>query len=167
MMERILATAHGRYVMRGWDGTNGSGIEPLCDKVVVLVDVSVDKTAGGIIIPGSSAETQTMASTTGILVAVGDLAFVWNSSRTARWEGTRPVAGMRVCFQRYAGQEYSGVDGQMYRVLEDRSVAGTMGMAERFEPAEFGDGVIAGSEGVLMSSAVPVMAVGDVQQAGG
>ena len=36
---------------------------------------------------------------------------------------------MRVCFQKYAGQEYWGLDGEMYRVMQDRSVAGTQGLA--------------------------------------
>lgn len=124
MRDRILKTAHGQYEMRKWDGRNLSGIKPLCNMVLVLVDKGMEKTTGGVLVPGTTAETQTLASSTGVIVAVGDNAFVWNMDRTMEWGGARPKPGDRVYFQRYGGQEYMGTDGEMYRLMEDRSIAG-------------------------------------------
>ena len=120
--DRVLASSHGQFVLRNWDGTNRSGMEPVCDKVLVLVDPAVQKTRGGIIMTDANVETQTLASTTGILVSVGPQAFVWDSDRTTKWEGEKPEPGVRVYFQRYAGQEYAGDDGELYRVMQDRSI---------------------------------------------
>lgn len=130
MRDRILKTRHGTFSLAPWNGKNESGIEPLCDKVLVRVDAAMEKTAGGIIVTEQIGEQQTLSSTTGVLVALGPQAFTWNTDRTVRWEGEKPEPGMRICFSRYAGQEYDGLDGAMYRVMEDRSVAGTQGMAE-------------------------------------
>ena len=135
---RILATAHGHYDMQPWNGVNGSGIEPVCDKVLVLVDKALAK-VGSLHLPGDVHERQTLSSTTGVLIAVGPQAFTWNSDRTARWEGDRPTAGLRVVFTRYAGQEYTGADGEIYRVIQDTAIGGTMGSAIS-EPADYAIG---------------------------
>lgn len=124
MQDRILATQHGQFEMAEWNGCNESGIIPLCDKVLVLVDKAVEKTRGGVIISEVSAEVQTLASTTGVMIAVGPQAFVYDSERIVRWEGERPPAGTRVYFERYAGQEYTSVDGKMYRIMKDRQIGG-------------------------------------------
>lgn len=124
MEQRILSTHHGQYELAPWDGRNLSGIGPLCDKVLVLVDTAMGTTTGGIIITDSLQENQTLASTTGLLVAVGPQAFAYDSDRTVKWEGERPQPGSRVYFQKYAGQEYTGLDGLLYRLMADRSVAG-------------------------------------------
>lgn len=124
MEDRILTTVTGIYTAGQWDGQNHSRIKPVCDKVVVLVDEAVEATKGGIIITDQGQEVQTLAATTGVLVAVGPQAFAYDSDRLVRWEGERPQPGDRVYFQKYAGQEYTGWDGRMYRLLQDRSVAG-------------------------------------------
>ena len=124
MKDRILSTEHGQFEMADWNGRNDSGIMPLCDKVLVLVDKAMEKTRGGIVIPGASAETQTLGSTTGVMVAIGPQAFVYDSERIVRWEGEKPPAGSRIFFERYAGQEYTGVDGKMYRLMKDRQIGG-------------------------------------------
>lgn len=124
MEDRILTTVTGIYTVGQWDGYNRSRIKPVCDKVVVLVDEAVDQTKGGIIITDQGQEVQTLAATTGVLVAVGPQAFAYDSDRLVRWEGERPQPGERVYFQKYAGQEYTGWDGRLYRLLQDRSVAG-------------------------------------------
>jgi co-chaperonin GroES (HSP10) len=56
-------------------------------------------------------------------VAVGEQAFAYDTRRLVYWEGERPKAGSRVWFQKYAGFEYTGHDGLMYRVMEDRQIA--------------------------------------------
>lgn len=125
MEDRILKTSQGAFEMMQWDGVNASGIDPLADKVVVRVDAALAK-VGSIIITDGQAERQTLSSTTGLVVAVGPQAFRWSANRAEPWEGDRPEPGARVCFLRYAGQEYTGLDGVLYRVMEDRSIAGTM-----------------------------------------
>ncbi|HUY05016.1 MAG TPA: hypothetical protein VMV33_17190 [Rhodocyclaceae bacterium] len=123
MKDRILATIHGQFALGVWGGRNASGIQPVGDKLLVLVDVALEKTRGGVIITEQSAEAQTLSSTTGIVVAMGDQAFARDSDRLMEWAGRAPEVGERVYFQRYAGQEYTGLDGKMYRVMQDRSVA--------------------------------------------
>ncbi len=126
--DRIFTTEHGSFVSTRWDGENRSGIKPYCDKVVVRVDAAATYTgrSGKILLPDNISERQTLSSTTGVIVAVGPIAFCWDSDRTVRWEGEKPAPGTRVCFQKYAGQEYTGIDGNMYRVMQDRSLAGEM-----------------------------------------
>lgn len=123
---RVLKTQHGQYILSEWDGTNQSGIVPLCDKVVVKVDASMSTTKGGILLPDDQQDRMSLASTTGIMVAVGPQAFGWDTDRTVKWEGLKPEPGVRVCFQKYSGQEYTGLDGELYRVMQDRSIAGVM-----------------------------------------
>lgn len=141
MQPRVLATHHGQYELNDWDGQNHSMITPVCDRVLVLVDKAQEATNGGIIVPGTIMETQTLGSTTGILVAVGPQAFAYDAFRTVRWEGDRPKPGDRVVFTRYAGQEYTGLDQQLYRLMEDRSVGGVMRIPEGSdEPLILGEG---------------------------
>ena len=146
---RILASAHGHFDLAEWDGVNRSGITPVCDKVLVRVDRAMAK-VGAIHLPQDVSERQTLASTTGMLMATGPQAFLWNSDRTARWEGDRPGAGTRVIFTRYAGQEYTGQDGEIYRLLPDTAVGGVMEAPMHHAPLEplmSGGGLITTSEG--------------------
>lgn len=124
MEDRILTTVTGIYVASEWDGENHSRIAPVCDKVVVLCDAAVETTKGGIVLTDQLQENQGLAATTGILIAVGPQAFAYDSDRLVRWEGARPMPGDRVYFQKFAGQEYTGWDGKLYRLMQDRSVAG-------------------------------------------
>ena len=158
--DRVLATEHGQFDLRLWNGKNESGITPLSDKTLVLVDEALVVTRGGIHLTDRSKGTQTLSSTSGILVAVGPQAFVWDSDRAAKWEGERPVPGLRVLFQRYSGQEYTGKDGRLYRLIQDRQIGGSMGMAEleteeNKAPAKKGRGsaMNAGRRNIITTSA--------------
>jgi len=119
MKDRVLTSQHGQFELREWDGQNRSGIEPWGDKVLVLVDAALAKTAGGILLPDDQRDRQTLSSTTGVMIALGSDAFPGQG---------RPV-GSRVCFERYAGNEYAGMDGELYRLVSARSIGGGMGMA--------------------------------------
>lgn len=123
MEERILTTVHGIYHAPQWDGKNRSKIAPVCDKVVVLCDEAVQQ-VGSVLLPDQAREMQGLASTTGVLVAVGPQAFAYDSDRLVRWEGDRPRPGDRIYYTKYAGQEYTGWDGKLYRLMQDRSVGG-------------------------------------------
>jgi len=124
MRDRILSTAHGRFVMQEFDGRNNSGIVPIGDKVLLLVDPAQTKTSGGVLITDVQAETQTMGSTTGLIYAAGDQAFMYDAERVVGWIGRKPAVGDRVFFQKYAGEIYTGTDGRVYRLVQDRSIAG-------------------------------------------
>ena len=116
-------TSVGQYDLVPWSGTNDSGIQPLCDKVLVMPD-QASGLVGSIVIPDAVLEHIGAAAMTGVLVAVGDQAFAYDSRRLVVWAGKRPEPGVRVWFQKYAGEEYTGKDGLLYRVMEDRSLAG-------------------------------------------
>jgi chaperonin GroES len=119
----VLTTQYGMYELAAFDGVNRSGLQPLCDKVLVLCDEATTETEGGIIITDQSQEKTTLAAITGVLIACGPQAFAYDSHRLVHWEGDRPKPGNRVYFQRYAGFEYWGRDGRMYRIMEDRQIA--------------------------------------------
>lgn len=123
MEDRVLDTQFGSYLRGEWTGLNLSGIQPLCDKVLVLPDEAAPQ-VGSIVMPDQVQDNQGAAATTGILVARGPQAFAYDTGRFVKWEGERPEPGCRVFFQKYSGQEYMGVDGRMYRLMEDRSIAG-------------------------------------------
>lgn len=122
MTERYYSTQVGQFELAAWDGTNRSRIQPVCDKVVVLVDQAVGQTSGGIIIADEYREQRGMAATTGVLAAVGPQAFAFDSNRLVHWAGARPKAGDRVFFTKYSGNEYTGADGLVYRLMEDRCI---------------------------------------------
>ena len=124
MEARFIATQYGTYDKIQWIGINESGIQPLCDKVLILPDQAVAKTQGGILMPDSVRDNSGAAATTGVMVARGPQAFAWDSSRRVQWTGDMPQPGCRVFFQKYAGQEYTGRDGLLYRLMDYESIAG-------------------------------------------
>lgn len=119
---RVHKGRHRQYRMADYQGANFSGLRPVGDRLLVLVDEVIEKTAGGVILPQAAQERGSAACTQGTLIDVGPDAFRWNFDRTARWEGEKPKPGDRVYFQRYAGELYEGVDGQEYRVMDDKGI---------------------------------------------
>ena len=124
MQERFLTTNRGTFKVRRWDGVNRAGLKPLCDNVLILVDEIADITPGGIHTTDQAQETGTLGSATGIIIAVGPQAFAYDMDRLVKWEGERPKPGDRIWFARYAGQEHTGLDDKLYRIMQDRSIAG-------------------------------------------
>lgn len=124
MKPKLLMTPLGQYEHVQWNGKNTSGITPIGDRVLILPDCAVGVTSGNVHIPQELQERMSMAAESGVLVAVGDGAWFWNSDRTRRFEGTRPTAGQRVYFERYAGAVHHGKDGKMYRLADDKVVGG-------------------------------------------
>lgn len=122
---KLIKTETGGLFKPGvFSGTNESGWEPIGDKVLILTDQPAEKSAGGIQFTDTLKERTALAAETGILAALGDGAWVWNSDRTRPFEGRRPRVGDYVYIQRYAGQVILGNDGQLYRLMDESCVAG-------------------------------------------
>jgi co-chaperonin GroES (HSP10) len=118
---RFITTQFGTYGEAVWTGENTSGWTAACDKVLVLPDQAVDK-VGGVWMTDQNVDNQQNAATTGIIVALGPQAFAYDSDRLTKWVGERPLAGWRVAFVKYTGQEHMGDDGKMYRMMQDRAI---------------------------------------------
>lgn len=124
MTPKLVKTEIAQYAAGEWSGKNTSGIRPIGDYILVLPDQAVDKTKGGIFLPEDLNERQSMAAQSGIIVALGDGAFTWNSDRTRPFSGQRPLPGDRVHFARYSGQKVIGHDGANYLIMDDKAAAG-------------------------------------------
>ena len=123
MQPKLLKTELGEFSTAIFTGKNESGYDPMGDRVLVLPDQGSEKTSGGTFLDQETLERITAAAETGILVACGDEAFVWNSDRRRKWEGRKPEIGQRVYFERYAGALIRGDDGKTYRCMDDKAVA--------------------------------------------
>jgi chaperonin GroES len=119
---RLITGDQREFVTAPWDGVNRSGYQPLDDKVMVRMDEHASITSGGIHIPDTAAERQSIAGETGVVVALGPAAFVWDDDARRMWSGQRPEPGDRVYIERYAGQVLQGIDGMTYRLVSQRCV---------------------------------------------
>lgn len=119
---RLITGDQREFVLAEWNGRNESGFDPLDDKVLVLMDEHAERTAGGVLVPTAVVERQSQAGETGLVVALGPAAFVWNDEATRNWQGRKPEPGCRVYVERYAGQLLQGADGRVYRLMSQRCV---------------------------------------------
>lgn len=117
-----IKTDLGEFDVEPWKGVNESGFLPEGDRVLVLPDQASEQTMGGIYLDEQTRERITAASETGVVVACGPEAFVWNSDRQRRRESEGPKPGSRVFFERYTGGILHGKDGRIYRVMDDKSI---------------------------------------------
>lgn len=124
MQPKLLKTTLAEYTPATYNGKNESGWKPVGDRVIVLPDEASDKSSGGVFIDPRTVERGTMAAESGVIVAVGDSAFLWNQDRSRAYEGYKPQPGDRVTFERYAGQLQLGDDRKHYRIMEDRCIGG-------------------------------------------
>lgn len=120
---RLLRTQIASYEVREWWGANTSGCQPVGDHVLVLTDEAASK-IGSIHLPEQLSERQSLASESGVIVAIGDGAFRWNADRSHAFAGTKPEVGQRVFFARYSGQVLKGLDEVMYRLMSDSCIGG-------------------------------------------
>ena len=89
-------------------------------KIVIKPDCIEEKSAGGIFLAESYTEQESWSQTTGILVAVGGNAF-------EDWKGDVPQEGERVMFRKFAGDAFTGEDGDTYRVCFDKDISLVIG----------------------------------------
>lgn len=108
----------GEFVQAEYTGKNESGYVPIGDRVLVLPDSAAAVSSGGIQLLPEQVERTTLASETGVVIALGDDAFHWNFDRTRVWEGYKPQPGDRVYILRYSGQTLMGEDGRIYRLMD-------------------------------------------------
>lgn len=119
---KMQLTPLGQYVPAEWHGKNTSGILPIDDRVLVLPDKAPTKTDGGVLLTETTQDHDGLAAETGVLVAIGESAWTWNSDRSRPFSGTKPEIGQRVWFERYAGAIQFGRDGVAYRLMDDKCV---------------------------------------------
>ena len=116
-----VKTELGDYEVAQFSGRNESGFQPIGDHVLIMPDQAFD--SGVIKLPDDVLEKIALAAVTGVIVALGDGAFFWNSDRTRPYEGEKPKVGQRIYFERYAGQKAFGRDRKWYRCLADKCIA--------------------------------------------
>jgi chaperonin GroES len=140
MKPRLLKSSQKHeFIPARFNGVNCSGYQPIGDHIMVLPDKASDISSGGIEIPAEIVERVTLAAETGIVVALGDDAFLWNGDRSRKWEGVKPKVGDRVYIQRYSGQVMLGEDGEFYRIMEQNCIAAVK-VASPFAVFNKGDG---------------------------
>jgi chaperonin GroES len=97
---------------------NQSGVQPVDVKVLVLPDPVSEKSVGGIYLPDAAKEKEEWRTVKGTLVAMGGDAFY-------DWKGEPiPQIGDRIYIAVNSGMVIPGVDGQKYRMLNDRDIVG-------------------------------------------
>ena len=116
MEVKLIKGLQADYTPAEWTGVNTSGLKPYGARVLIRVDACSATTQGGILLTDDMSEKMTLAAETGCIYAVGP--FAWHK------HDDRPVVGDRVYFERYAGTVARGVDGELYRFMDDGSVSG-------------------------------------------
>ncbi len=98
-----------------------SGIVPMEFWVVIELDPTEEKTAGGIILPTSKKDRDEMEAEEGILDAVSEHAW----SYADKWSGDHPDIGERVMFERFQGY-LREINGRRFRIVKDKHVIGVI-----------------------------------------
>jgi co-chaperonin GroES (HSP10) len=120
---RILRTGDQReFIKADFDGVNRSGIIPLDDKILIRMDEHAEITQGGIVIPEDTRSRQTMASETGVVIALGAAAFEFSDDGNRHWNTAKPAPGDRVVVERYSGRVVQGEDGEEYRLVSQKAI---------------------------------------------
>lgn len=98
---------------------NKSGTMPHDLKVMVLLDIIEEKTAGGILLPEKDQKRLQLTCQTATLVAVGKNAF-------KEWNGDHPKVGDKVTIGLYSGNEIRKPSGEIYKLLNDLDIWGSV-----------------------------------------
>ena len=93
---------------------NNSGITPTGGHILVLPDKVEQTTKGGIIIPETARDKEQAAATTGVVIAIGNTAWI-DIDDSIPWASV----GDRVSYGRYAGTVMKGKDEVDYTLLND------------------------------------------------
>lgn len=120
MEPKVVSISRIEYIPAPYTGNN-SGYRPIGDLVLVRPDMAADK-AGSVLLTDEMRDRMHMTSMSGVVVATGDGAFAWSSDRIRPFEGDKPKAGDRICFDKYAGRILTGDDGVEYRLMTDVNI---------------------------------------------
>lgn len=124
---KVLSTDVADYVVAPFSGKNESGLRPFGDTIMVLPDKAAETAgkAGLLYVPDDVQERMSIASESGVIVAIGADAFKFSAaSGRPLTQDEVPKIGDRVLFERYAGRVFKGNDDKIYRVMSDRCVGG-------------------------------------------
>lgn len=94
-----------------------ASIKPLHDRVVIERVEAEEKTASGIVLPGSAAEKPDM----GVVIAVGGGKVLDSGTKI----GMNVKAGDKVIFGKYSGQTVK-LDGKEYLIMREDDILGIM-----------------------------------------
>lgn len=119
------------YPDEGAAPENPSGIVPTEYKILVLPDDVPERSAGGIVIPPWCRDQRQGACQTGVIIAVAEEAFSFVAEKDVRI----PRVGERIAYTKYAGMTVPGRDKKVYKLMNDKDVAGILEFA--FDPKDY------------------------------
>jgi chaperonin GroES len=119
---KVVAAKKLQYLPAIWQGENKSGCTPIGDKILIMPDIALSQSAGGVHMPDDFKERMQLSTQSGVIVAVGDDAFTWSADRSRPFGGYKPKVGDRVYYEKYAGAVVNGDDGMDYRLIEDKQI---------------------------------------------
>lgn len=107
---------------------NSSGVTAFDLRVLVKADSAETVTKGGIILPEATTEADKHAMQKATIVSIGENAWEEAADRANRRGAAfrMPQIGDRVLVGKYAGTTIKGLDGELYRILNDEDVIGRL-----------------------------------------
>lgn len=135
------------------------GIRPIEYNVIVAPAPSTAEEGkiGSVFIPDEAKETFDLAMQVGRIIAQSPLAYSYD-----KWpdEDQKPKIGQIVWFARYAGKEFEGADGKMYRILKDKDIGAVIEEAPASHPLQNVHGQTAPTLTTLTALTAPFLATG-------
>ena len=93
---------------------NTSGIEPL-GRAVLVLPYNAEQSVGMIALPDQVVRANQLAEQKAVVMAIGPLAWAQEPS-------PRCKVGDHIQFARWAGHQVPGMDGQIYRAVNDNDI---------------------------------------------
>lgn len=118
LQPRIIPGLQANYEPATYDATIHHGLTPHGPNLLVLMDVCLDVSEGGVMLLPEIVERMNEACITGCIYKIGPDAY--------RGQIDRPKVGERVYIEKYAGIKAVGRDGRMYRVIDEKCIACTI-----------------------------------------
>ena len=110
----LIKGFQAEYEPAVYPGKNTSGLIPFGPNVLVKMDASSNVSSGGIIMVDERVDRMNEASITGVVFEVGPMAF--------RHDENAPTPGDRVYIEKYAGIKAIGMDGELYRLIDEKQI---------------------------------------------
>lgn len=110
----LIKGFQAEYDPATYPGENVSGLIPTGPNVLAKMDTCSNMSSGGIIMVDERVERMNEASITGVVYAVGPDAFKYVS------DPLEP--GDRIYIEKYAGIKAIGMDGCLYRLIDEKQI---------------------------------------------